>query len=179
MKSFCAKLDGLAFLPPNDVKDGMAIIREQATEELLCLVEYFDSNYVNGVLRAVVAANGHMRFRRSAPRFPPDIWNVHNATIQDIDRTNNQCESWNNAFKHLVGHANPSLWNVISCIGKDACMVAADVLRCDRGEPPQKRVKKATKTHQQRLKDLCLQYLRGDKSLEEFLSVIGQLIRIR
>ena len=102
----------------------------------------------------------------------PDVWNVHHATIQDIGRTNNQCESWNNAVKHLVGHANPSLWNVIVCIGKDACMVAAAVLRYDRGQPPQKRVNKATKALQQRLKDVCLQYVRGLESLEEFLSVI-------
>ena len=28
-------------------------------------------------------------------------------------------ESWNNGFRHLVGHSNPSLWTVINCIMKD------------------------------------------------------------
>ena len=37
-------------------------------------------------------------------------------------------------------------------IGKDETMVAAELLRCDLGEPTMKRVKKATTAHQQRLK---------------------------
>ncbi|KAH3827978.1 hypothetical protein DPMN_129925 [Dreissena polymorpha] len=55
--------------------------------------------------------DGRPRFRRTSPRFPPYVWNVHEATKLGEARTNNACESWNNGFKHLVGHANPSLWN--------------------------------------------------------------------
>ena len=99
--------------------------------------------------------------------------------MTDLDRTNNQCESWNNGFKHLVGHSNPSLWTVVKCVEKDAKMVAAEILRCNRGELLQKRVKKATKAHQQRLKVLCSQYASGIKSLEDFLDALGQIIRIK
>ena len=53
-------------------------------------------------------------------------------------------------------------------------MVAADILRCDLGEPTLKRVKKATKAHQQGLK-----YVSGVKSLKEFMSGIGHVIRIK
>ena len=98
--------------------------------------------------------------------------------MSDQDRTNNQCESWNNAFKHLVGHSNPSIWTVVKCVEKDAKMVAGDILRCQCGEHLQKRVKKATKAHQQRMKSLCAQYISGAKSLEDFLDVLGQIIRI-
>ena len=122
VKAFCGKLDGLAFLPSSDVPDGLTLIREQTPDHLQCLVEYFDSNYANGSFRAVNTAYGNMRFRRSSPRFPPPIWNVHSVTMSDQDRTNNQCESWNNAFKHLVGHSNPSIWTVVKCIEKDAKM---------------------------------------------------------
>ena len=73
VRTFCAKLDGLAVLPPNDVKDDMAVLREQAPDQLQCLVEYFGSNYVNGTFRAVMSASGHMRFRRSAPRSPSTL----------------------------------------------------------------------------------------------------------
>ena len=78
-----------------------------------------------------------------------------------------------------MGHNNPSLWTVVKCMGKHATMVAADILRCDLGEPTMKRVKNATKAHQQRLKYLCVQYVSGAKSLEEFLSGIGHVIRIK
>ena len=77
-----------------------------------------------------------------------------------------------------MGHNNPSLWTVVKCIEKDA-QCAADILRCDLGEPTLKRVKKATKAHQQRLLYLCVQYVSGAKSVEEFLSGIGHVIRIK
>ncbi|KAH3692379.1 hypothetical protein DPMN_194829 [Dreissena polymorpha] len=54
--------------------------------------------------------DGRLRFRRMPPRFTPDVWNVHEATNHGKARTNNACKNWNNDFKHLVGHANPSLW---------------------------------------------------------------------
>ncbi len=157
----------------------MTALRGEAPDNRTCLVDYFNANYVSGTLISVMAPNGNMRFRRTAPRFPPPLWNVHEATINDRDRTNNQCESWNSSFKHLVGHVNPSLWTVVSCLAKDAAMVSADILRCDRGQPPKKRVKKSTKTHQQKLKSLCKQYVAKTKNMEEFLCAIGAMIRIK
>ena len=52
--------------------------------------------------------------RRQPPRFPPAIWNVHDATMQGEARTNNACEAWNNGFKHLVGHSNPKCCGQLS-----------------------------------------------------------------
>ena len=76
-----------------------------------------------GDFKTVRGENGQLRFRRTPPRFPPHTWNVHAATYHDQSRTNNVCEGWNNAFKTLVGHSNPSLWYVINCIQKDNCYV--------------------------------------------------------
>ena len=111
IRHFCGMLDGLAFLPVPMVSDGMAYIRETAREEMVPIIDYFDSNYVSGAYRAVMG-NGRMRFRRTPPRFELQMWNVHDATITDCARTNNICESWNNGFRHLVGHSNPSLIRV-------------------------------------------------------------------
>ena len=72
--------------------------------------------------------------RRQPPRFPPAIWNVHDATIQGEVRTNNACEAWNNGFEHLVCHSNPSLWSVITCLQKDNAIMETDVFRHTRGE---------------------------------------------
>ena len=123
-------LDGLAFLPVPMVSDGMAYIRETAPEERVPIIDYFDSNYVSGAYRAVMG-NGRMRFRRTPPRFELQMWNVHDATITNCDcaRTNNICESWNNGFKHLVGHSNPSLWSVIECLVKDNAETETEVYR--------------------------------------------------
>ena len=119
-----------------------------------------------------------MRFRRTAPRFPPETWNVHEATMTDQQRTNNMCESWNNGFKHLVGCSNPSLWTVIDCLGKDAALVETEVYNNQQGQPAPKRTRKATVAHQKRLKTLCQQFVREEKTLAQFLYTMGQQIRL-
>lgn len=178
VRIFCGMLDALAFLPVDRVKEGMRILKETAPENLNGLIEYFDGTYVSGNYRAVVGEEGRMRFRRTTPRFPPQIWNVHDATVTDQHRTNNMCESWNNGFKHLVGHNNPSLWTVIQCLQRDAALVETEVYSNQQGQPALKRKRKNTLVHQKRLKTLCLQLNNGQKTLAQFLHTMGQCIRL-
>ena len=107
----CGQLDALAFLPLDHVQEGMAHLRSEGPLEATELVEYFDSTYVSGRIRKRPAARGFagIRMRKSAPAFPPAVWNVHQTTLDNEHRTNNICEGWNNAFAHLVGHDHPSI----------------------------------------------------------------------
>ena len=72
------------------------------------LVDYFDQTYVSGTFRRggvprdVVDGAAIVRMRRIPPRYPPALWNVHQATMDDEPRTNNQCEGWNNRFTHWL-----------------------------------------------------------------------------
>ena len=177
VRTFCGKVDGLAFLPVQDVKAGMDILLREAPDQLRFLVEYFDSYYVNGKLKAVRnKVTNNISFRRTPPLFPPSLWNVHEATINDKDRTNNKCESGNNTFKHLVGTENPSLWTVIQCIETENHMVKVDLQRTTL---PKKRVRKHIREHQLKLKDLCNQYKSQEVTLPEFLNAIGKCIRLK
>lgn len=178
VRTFCGMLDALAFLPVDRVNDGMRALKEVSPDDLQGLTDYFDATYVSGHYRAVVGGDGNMRFRRTAPRFPPETWNVHEATMTDQQRTNNMCESWNNGFKHLVGCSNPSLWTVIDCLGKDAALVETEVYNNQQGQPAPKRTRKATVAHQKRLKTLCQQFVREEKTLAQFLYTMGQQIRL-
>ena len=63
----------------------------------------FDVNYVRGTYRRI-------------QRFPPPLWNVDDAIVQDDARTNNLCECWNHKFFHLVGHNYPLVWRLIDCL---------------------------------------------------------------
>ena len=179
VRNFCGMLDALAFLPVDRVSDGMRYLQDVVPDNLRCLAEYFDSTYVSGQYRAVVGAGGTMRFRRTAPRFSPQTWNVHEATLSNQHRTNNMCESWNNGFKHLVGHSNPSLWTVIESLQKDAALVESQIYSNQQGQPAPKRVRRATIVHQNRLRTLCQQFLSGEKSLELFLNTMGECIRLQ
>ncbi|KAL8577385.1 hypothetical protein ACOMHN_060207 [Nucella lapillus] len=109
---FCGMMDGLAFLPLNDVQEGMAFLRinlPQDPPEVEDLLNYFDQTYVSGRYRPIQqqpagdgAAAAPIRMRRIPPLFAPAIWNVHNATIDNNPRTNNICEGWNNKFMNLM-----------------------------------------------------------------------------
>ena len=46
-------LGGLAFLPPERVSEGMNLLKQQVPEGLFDLVEYFDTTYVHGPLKAI------------------------------------------------------------------------------------------------------------------------------
>ncbi|KAL8567871.1 hypothetical protein ACOMHN_058993 [Nucella lapillus] len=155
VKLFCGMLDALAFLPVDDVPTGMEYLRDNTPDGAEELLEYFEATYVRGTFRQVQlpAANDDapapVRVQRRPPLFPPGLWNVHESTMRDGNRTNNQCEAWNLGFSHL-----------------DA-----------RGEPPRKRVKRSSKDLQTRLKAICTQHRDGVKTLEEALRALGHCIR--
>ena len=48
---FCGKLDGLTFLPNDEVPEGMAHLKDTAPPEAADLVAYFDKSYVSGSFR--------------------------------------------------------------------------------------------------------------------------------
>ncbi|KAG7166465.1 putative Inosine-5'-monophosphate dehydrogenase 1b-like 13, partial [Homarus americanus] len=126
------------------------------------LVDYFDATYVSGTFRRVQAppANPNnplppVRLRHRPPVFPPAVWNVFESTITRGDRTNNICEDWNNSFRSLIGHQHPSIWTVIEAFRKDQALAAITMLQDQIGERPQKRVRRAQKTYEERLVNLC------------------------
>lgn len=184
VRLFCGMIDGLAFLPVDKVSDGMQYLRENTPEGSEELLDYFDATYVSGSFRQVQppAADPDadvppFRMRRLPPRFLPAQWNVHDATLSGESRTNNFCEGWNNGYKELVGHAHPGIWIALDSIRKDHSLVAAALYEDARGQPPAKRVKRATVQLQDRLRNLCQQFRDETKSLKDFLRGIGHIIR--
>ncbi|KAH3883009.1 hypothetical protein DPMN_006957 [Dreissena polymorpha] len=53
IRHFCGMLDGLAFLPVDDVASGMAYLKQSAPDVLTSVVHYFDATYVSGAFRTV------------------------------------------------------------------------------------------------------------------------------
>ena len=172
------------FLPPNEVRDGMAYLGNNAVPNCEALLDYFDATYVSGAFRCIqqAPADGEappqMRFRRQPPLFPPQLWNVFDATMRQEDRTNNICEAWNQGFSQLVGHDHPSVFRLLSHIKEDEALTRVHILQEAHGQPPRKRVKRQTKDLQERLQYLCQQRVSGDKTMIEFLRAIGHTIRL-
>jgi len=60
---------------------------------------------------------------------------------------------------------------------KDAVMAMTDIERDGRGEPPRKRVKKATRALQLRLRRTCVARCDNQKTVVQTLSAAGHTIR--
>lgn len=174
----CGMLDALALLPTEDVCQGMAYVRDNFPDEGEALIQYFDATYVTGSFRRVQQPNRPLMLRRIPPRFPPSLWNVHDATVNGNPRTNNQCEGWNNKFQHLVGQNHPSVWRLINCLKDEHSCVSALVLQDEIGNPPRKRTKRVYRDLQERLQNLCIAYAEGQKSLQDFLRGAARNIRL-
>ena len=183
VKLFCGMLDGLAFLPIHEVPNGMDFLKTNTPPGLESLVDYFDSVYVSGTYCRIQipAANPDdiplIRMRHIQPMFPPPLWNMFEPTVNNNPRTNNFCESWNFGFSKLVGHNNPSVWTAIDAIRKDQALVSVVILQNANGEPPRKRVKKVTHDLQRKLRNVCVDFQEGRKTVEELLRSVGQCIR--
>lgn len=177
VKQYCGMLDGLAFLPPSRVQDGMRYLKTVTPPALEDLTEYFDTNFVSGPYKSVMGARGRITLQRTSPKYAIDKWNVNQVTLEDGSRTNNKCEAWNNSFSHLVGHKNPGLWHTIQCIQKDQLNVITEVERVRQGAPTRKRVRRETRNLQDRLKQLCQDFDAGEKDVRDFLRAVGHSVR--
>ena len=132
-----------------------------------------------GNLTTIKVANARVSMKEkavSSKERPNQIFG--HITINDGNRTNNFSEGWNNSFRQLVGHNLPSIWRLILHLREDAAVVSTSLIQYSRGEPPQKRVKRATVQLQDKLKKLCLSRISGERSVTDFLLAIGHCIRI-
>jgi len=184
VKLFCGMLDGLAFLPQDKVHDGMQFLKQRTPQGMDSLVQYFDATYVTGTFRRAqpTPAQGNdtlpsLRLRRIPPRFDIPVWNVHQATIDGRDRTNNNCEGWNTSFASLVGHHHPSFWTAVEALRKDYALVVTQIKQHSRGQLAKKRQRRGQKELQKRLQTLCQDIVEDRRTLEEFLTALGHCIR--
>jgi len=175
---FIGMLDGLAFLPVDDIEKGMVWLKSIAPDEATDVLNYFDQTYVTGVIRELPPdAAGCVRIRRTAPLFPPSLWNVNSATLTDSDRTNNVAEGWNNRLSSMVGHHHPSIWTLIEVLQADAAEASATVMRHAVGNLPPRPRQRATVERQRRMRKLCEDYGNNSRQLESFMRAVGHTIR--
>ena len=79
----------------------------------------------------------------------------------------------------MVGHSHPTVWRLITHLKEDASMMQTTVMMEARGEQPTKRVRRSSKTLQEKLKYICTAKQSGQKNIEEFLTGIGHCIRLK
>ena len=71
IKHFVGMMDGLAFLPTDEVGEGMKFLKENAPTGCEELLQYFDATYVSGSFRQIrhplCDGNALLRLRRMPP----------------------------------------------------------------------------------------------------------------
>ena len=110
--------------------------------------------------------------------FAPDMWKMHDATMNNDPRTNNLCEGWNNMFFNLVGYYYPSTWQVIEWFQQEQATVSTVIQQDAIDNSSQRHVGRRYVQLQERLHNLCLDRIEGHKTVAEFLRGIGRNIRI-
>ena len=117
-------LDGLAFLPVDDVQAGMAHLRTLVLNGADPLAYYFVATYVTGPTGKLVGTfdGKAIRMRRA----PPSSLQLHGKCTKSLDggrRANDVCEGWNNKcvdlVRHLVGHQHTFVWKCIKAFQAD------------------------------------------------------------
>ena len=175
-------LDGLAFLPTENLQEGIQYLRQVIVPldplavPLLNyaepLLNYFDKNYVSGVVDNETG-------RRTPPLFPHEMWNVHHTTLNDDPRTNNVSEGGNNRFRELVGHYHPGVYKCIVNLQLEEQHAVTTVAQYEAGSQGKKRVRREVQNHQFRLQNLLRQFLRREKTVAQLLQSIGHCIRLK
>ncbi|XP_033113790.1 uncharacterized protein LOC117114281 [Anneissia japonica] len=105
MHHFCGMVDGLDFLPPDKVKEGMQLLRDNTPEVLRDFVDYFDATYVSGTYTYHAAQNDQAAsatlielFRRGKPIPARRITKV---TVNHQQRLLNIISKYNDQTKTL------------------------------------------------------------------------------
>ena len=91
------------------------------------LLDYFEDNYIGRR-----KPNG-----RAKPRYPVELWNVHDRTLGDSMRTNNQVESWHRRLSSVIECEHPSLWVFIQKIQKEENYIHCQIVKINAGQSTQ------------------------------------------
>ena len=121
------KIGALAFLLPGDVQQGFDNLYSALPPIVEPLLDYFEDNYI-GRRRP----NG-----RATPRYPVELWNMRERTLNDAMRTNNNAEAWHRRFNSVIDCEHPSLWVFIQSIQKEENYIHCQLVKTNAGQSSQ------------------------------------------
>lgn len=166
---FCGMLNGLAFLPPDDIPKAMDFLTSIMPDEAKDLVNYFDKTFVHERRRCPK--------KRIPPQFPPSVWSIHSVVLNDCDQINNQTEGWNFRYSKLVSQSPLTIWSLIHKIRLEVSVDESKIKPKDLENLPILKRKKIYNAVPIKLKRICNEYNEKKVTLERFLKEISEIIR--
>lgn len=160
----------LAYLPPEDVRDGFFLIKESfdiSDAKLKIFFDYFQNNYV------VKEKEKRGRFNKKIivyedPLFDISLWNVNSRINENFPRTNNCCESWHNSFAGIL-NKHPLVYELINAMRHEQNRMETNLLKIRTG----KLQKKTSKSDIENVQKILSNY--NKNNLLETLNLLSLL----
>ena len=103
----CKMIAALAFVPVGEVEKTFQSLKQELSEDARFteLLKYFQVNYIGN--------------ESIKSKFEIVLWNVTQQISQELPKTNNYVEGYNNRVKHALGCCHPSLGVLIDTLKKE------------------------------------------------------------
>jgi hypothetical protein len=124
-------ITALAFLPASEIPPAFDQVKLLLPENANGIIEYFESNYVNGRVRNLRNRSS----RRVQPLFPPEFWSVNYLVELGYPRTQNIVEGWHNRLIKLTGKAHVGVYTIIEAMIKEQQQTEVRIENINRGAP--------------------------------------------
>lgn len=174
-------LMALAFVPPNDVIKRYGELKKFAFFQqklkgktaidvgIQKVLQYMEKTWI-GYKRN----DGELL----AGRFPIELWNMYNHSLEGYPRTNNGVEGWHNSIRLFFGISHPSIFKFISGIKQEQNMTELSISQSIAGIPLNKNQKKSDALAV-RIKNVIDTYEDPEKfQLKEYLFGISSAIQL-
>ncbi|KAI1696237.1 hypothetical protein DdX_19144 [Ditylenchus destructor] len=99
----CRMITALSFVRLNDIKQYAGVLFEYLPGCLDPIVSWFENNYIG------IEVRRGQRIAQIAPKFPHELWNVYQRTVDGKNRTNNYAEAGNRRIQSEMGMERPTM----------------------------------------------------------------------
>ncbi|XP_015120521.1 uncharacterized protein LOC107043501 [Diachasma alloeum] len=143
------QITSLAFLTATEIPPAWDELKEEIPEKAKPIVDWFDDNYVHGKVIRLLRGKP----KRSAPKFPPSLWSVHDRMEENLPRTQNKIEAWHRRLRSLVGHLHAGMYTLINELKKEQKTEEGEIEYINRGEGRPK-MKRADAVREERIRQI-------------------------
>lgn len=168
IKMYTHMMLALAYVPVDDVLHCFTLLKDDAPDDFIPILDYFEQNYVLG-------RPGRGRRKAVPPRYPAKMWNQHEAALDGSHKTNNVSEGWHNRFRLVVGKHHPDLYSALNEFQKEQADTEIAIAELSLGRMVKAAPKKKWLAHQNRIRDTVTDYelYKNDERLLDFLKSIA------
>ena len=121
---------------------------------------YFEDTYIGAAQRR----------RRRDPVYPIDLWNVHQRTLNNQQRTNDDVEGWHRGFQLTCGVDFPNIFRFINALKRQQALHNVEITQLIAGQPSNQKNKKYVKIAD-RVRNIVQQY--ANRNLVDYLRGIA------